>query len=448
MVVKPSFDFDLGGLDGWLHLHVGGYDVFRGPLGVLTYLAFVPLFWLLPAAWSRPLIIITSLFISVATVGVGYTALLAATVVFCYAVVMTFSRWARSGPQRVRLAVLAGAAVLLAPYTYALFDPQLARVWRELLPVLRDPYADPAQPTEPLYFYLQWAGLGYVILKSLHVLADAGRGRIQQLRFADFLSFLLFAPTLRMGPIYRYQDFTAQVGLAASRRTAQALGAGAIRIVIGLVRLGVLVFLLDQLVSYPAVYSEPHAIDRWQLMLSVYLQPVRIFMWISGYIDIAIGIGLLCGFIVPENFNYPWISTSIREFWRRWHLTLGAWLRDYIYIPLGGNRRHVWLNYFAAFTFCGVWHGLYPSYVFWGVSQGIGLSINRYWRTYWDRHKSENSQLYQTLQRYYLGDRVLGRLLAWVLTFHYQVVTIAWFMDEQYAGARFLPALIGTAPSA
>jgi len=442
LAVEPGFVVDLHRLDGWVHLQVGPYDALRGPLGVLSYLAFVPLFWLVPARWSAGLIIVTSLVASIATVGLGYTLLLSGLVVFCYMVVVAFAR-PGLGPDGRRRLVLAGAAAMLVPYAYALLDPQLAWLCPQLLPALPDPYLDPAHPTEPKYFYWQWAGLGYVILKSLHVLVDAAKGRIASVRFKDFLAFLLFAPTLRMGPILRYQEFVPQFARCAEQRNARSLGAGLIRIAIGLGRLAVLVSVLDRLVWYPQIYFEPASLERWQLILSVYVQPIRIFMWISGYVDIAIGIGLLCGFVVPENFRYPWISTSIREFWRRWHITLGAWLRDYIYIPLGGNRRHVWLNYLLTFLFCGVWHGLYPSYLFWGLSQGIGLSINRAWRNYWDRHRAENSRFYQALRRLCLGDRVLGRILAWLVTFHYQVLTIAWFMDEPFAGARFLPALVG-----
>src|SRR4029078_12136352 len=142
---------------------------------------------------------------------------------------------------------------------------------------------------------------------------------------------------------YRYPDFAGQ--LEREPRAHREVRAAILRFVTGFVRLGAL-GLLAQHASTQRLFNDPGSLSAWRFLASLYATPLGIYLWISAYVDFAVGMGRLMGFTVPENFNYPWISTSIANFWRRWHMTMGAWLRDYIYIPLGGNRRHVFFNYF------------------------------------------------------------------------------------------------------
>ena len=194
------------------------------------------------------------------------------------------------------------------------------------------------------------------------------------------------------------------------------------------------------------LFNNPQAMSLSHMLPLLYAAPLSIYLWFSGYIDMSIGIGRLMGFSVPENFDYPWRATSIADFWRRWHITLGAWMRDYMYIPLGGNRRHVSLNYILIFLFVALWHGTYTSYICWGLSQGVGMAIWRYWSRHWQQQRQDGSRLYTALARARLVNSPLNTALCWLLTFNYQIITIAWFMDENHelrlAARRFLELIV------
>lgn len=404
--------------DGWLHLVRDGHDLARGPLGLMLYLPLALLTPAVPHNIRSAYLIGTSLLLAFVTLGPGYALTLvtlgvlgAATVRLC------------GTPGRYRLGVVG----LLAVNAALLFEPQPP--W--LPPVNRPPL------DEPLYFYIHWAGIGYLFLRTLHVLIDVGTGRLIRPAASEFFAYLLFAPTLRMGPIYRFPEFAAQLrsDLAATR----AAGPAATRFATGLLRLGVMAALLGRFppaqlfADRETVFALPAA----EFIARLYVAPLSIYLWISGYVDLAVGMGRLMGFTVPENFCYPWRSTSIAEFWRRWHLTLGSWLRDYVYIPLGGNRRHVAFNYLVTFLVCGLWHGTYWSYIFWGLSQGAGLAIRREWVLAWERQREAGTPLYTRLRRWRLVASPLNAGIGWLLTCHYQLLTIAWFMDEKHAG-RFI----------
>ncbi len=400
--------------DGLIHLVQDGHDLPRGPLGALLYLLFVPFYWWIQPSSRTGYLIATSLVLAFLTLGPAYMAAVLGLSLLGLIVLKTCAR-----PDRLA----AGIALLSVVYVAWIVWPQP----RWLPPV-----------QHPLYFYLHWAGIGYIFLKSVHVLVEVAKGRLVRPAARDYIAYLLFAPTLRMGPIYRYPEFEAQ--LHDDPRRYRDLGAAAIRITVGLVRLGLMAVMLD---NFPiaGLFEEPWTLPTARFLGTMYAAPLSIYLWISGYVDLSIGVGIAMGFRVPENFRYPWRSISLAEFWRRWHLTLGAWLRDYVYIPLGGSRRHVFFNYFVTFLFCGVWHGLYVSYVCWGISQGVGLGLGRLWNQYWTRQREAATPLYARLARWKLAGSPLTVAAAWLLTFHYQILTIVWFMDENHAGRRVFARL-------
>jgi alginate O-acetyltransferase complex protein AlgI len=125
---------------------------------------------------------------------------------------------------------------------------------------------------------------------------------------------------------------------------------------------------------------EPSGLPTWALWLAVVCYALQIYFDFSGYSDMAIGIARMFGFRFPENFNYPYTATSIQDFWRRWHITLSAWFRDYVYVPLGGNRGSLWrttINLWIVFLLCGAWHGASWNFIVWGMWHGLFLSIER-----------------------------------------------------------------------
>lgn len=448
--MSPTWIADWTRTDGWCHLIVGPYDVLRGPLGVTCSLLLVPAFWLSPAKIRAAMLISGSLLLAIATVGYAYTALLLALTAWGYALTRSLARQEHGPSVGLKVPTPAAAVLLALPYALLLAHPQ---PW-------------PLAPVEhPVYFYLQWAGLGFLTLKQWHVLIDTLAGRFPIPPPIAYLNYLLFPPTLRMGPLYRYPEFAAQMAYAATLSTPPPafLRTALFRTLLGIARLGAMLALLGA--CPPATFfSDPFAAGiahRWAALAAL---PAAIYLWIAGYTDFAVATGRLLGFTVPENFRRPWLATSVREFWRRWHIPLGHWLRDYIYIPLGGNRRHVEINYLATFGAIALWHGLYASYLCWGIAQGAALAVQRWWAL---RSRTAARDPASTAMACPAGGSggsspqgapdpplaagapppaehiSVARSLAWFATIVFELVTIVWFMDEQHAGARFFPALLG-----
>lgn len=392
---------------GWIHSFHGGFDVPRGPVGVLFYLVFVPPFWVVPRRWRAAYLSATSLLLTLATVGHAFTALLALLTLGGFAVIRLLAR-GRSYWTAVTLLVAGYAAIIIHP------QPG----W---LPPVED----------PLYFYVHWAGIGYMFLKTLHVLNDVSRRKLDPPRLGDWVSYLLFAPTLRMGPIYRYQDFLDQMHGEPARH--RRLGYAAGRLVSGIIRLAAVGVLVDHF-PLQVLFSNPGQLAPGRFVAGVYLAPLSFFLWISGYVELSIGIGRLMGFRVPENFNYPWSAVNIAEFWQRWHITLGAWLRDYIFTPLVRRRWHFFWAFTLTFLLCGLWHGNRWCYVIWGTAQGVGLAVLRLWSQYWKRRRAAGSPAYRRLASLGIANSPLASLLAWLLTFHYEIITILIGMDMEHAG--------------
>jgi alginate O-acetyltransferase complex protein AlgI len=186
-----------------------------------------------------------------------------------------------------------------------------------------------------------------------------------------FTLFAIFFPTLASGPIKRYGDFVPQLEALKNPNIGQAW-AGAQRVVLGLFKKICLADLIVEIINVldRAPVHTPHLIA----VLAV-LQGFRIYFDFAGYSDMAIGLAQMLGLRVPENFDRPYRSTSLQDFWRRWHMSLSLWIRDYIYIPLGGNRGRRHLHILTAMAICGLWHGAAWNFVAWGLYLGIGLGV-------------------------------------------------------------------------
>ncbi|MDR1803288.1 MAG: MBOAT family protein [Treponema sp.] len=187
--------------------------------------------------------------------------------------------------------------------------------------------------------------------------------------------YISFFPQLIAGPIVRYIDIKGQI----EKRTvsAEKFIAGARRFVTGLAKKVIIANTLGEVVDFIFVVPvlEITAATAW---LGIICYSFQIFFDFSGYSDMAIGLGRMFGFEFLENFNYPYISKSITEFWRRWHISLSSWFRDYVYIPLGGNRKgNVYVNLVIVFILTGFWHGANFQFVAWGLWHGLFLIIER-----------------------------------------------------------------------
>ena len=220
-------------------------------------------------------------------------------------------------------------------------------------------------------------GISFYTFQILSYVVDVYRGDVPaQRNFIDLAMYIAMFPQLIAGPIVRYSDIA---GSLKNRKTTLAdASEGIRRFSIGLAKKILLANSAALLVSEFKAYNEKTVLFYWLYALAYML---HIYFDFSGYSDMAIGLGRIFGFRFSENFNYPYISASITEFWRRWHISLGGWFRDYLYIPLGGNRvkpfRHV-INIFVVWAATGFWHGASWNFVLWGLLYAALLLLEKY----------------------------------------------------------------------
>ncbi len=219
-------------------------------------------------------------------------------------------------------------------------------------------------------------GISFYTFQSMSYTIDVYRGRVKATRnLIDFACYVTLFPQLVAGPIVRYADLAHQ--LLYRRISSRLFVTGINRFIIGLGKKVLIANTVAQ--AADAVFSLPGAeVTPLQAWVAAVCYTLQIYYDFSGYSDMAIGIGRMLGFEIPENFNYPYISRSIREFWRRWHISLSTWFRDYLYIPLGGNQKGALRTYFnlvLVFSLCGLWHGAAWSFVAWGLYHGFFLIL-------------------------------------------------------------------------
>lgn len=216
-------------------------------------------------------------------------------------------------------------------------------------------------------------GLSFAIFEAITYLVDIYKGYENGSIF-DVLLFLLFFPKISSGPIVTWNGF-----LKTKKDKQISLDStivGLERIIIGLAKKVIIANTLGQLVN--TIVSSYTSVDRITLILGLFSYMFEIYYDFSGYSDIAIGISRIFGYKFNENFNFPYLSKSISEFWRRWHISLGNFFKKYVYIPLGGNKRHVYLNLFLIFLLSGIWHGNGLAYIVWGIFLGVIVCFEKY----------------------------------------------------------------------
>ncbi len=223
-------------------------------------------------------------------------------------------------------------------------------------------------------------GISFFTFQSISYVVDVYRGSIEPAaRWIDYLFYLSFFPQLVAGPIVRARDFLPQIK-EPTLVTRDMVGRALFLILIGLFKKSVIsdyisVNFVDRIFDAPLLYS---GVEN---LMGVYGYALQIYCDFSGYSDMAIGIALLLGFRFPKNFDLPYRSATITEFWRRWHISLSSWLKDYLYIPLGGNRkgrRRTYINLMITMLLGGLWHGASLRFILWGGLHGAGLAIHKW----------------------------------------------------------------------
>jgi alginate O-acetyltransferase complex protein AlgI len=280
-----------------------------------------------------------------------------------------------AGRSRTRAACNAAMALCVATlcfYKYAIF-----LIYAAVHPLSPDLAGHLSQKTISILPELPPLGISFFTFEFVHYLFEVRRGGEPIRSPLKFLLFAIFFPSLVAGPIKRYPQFLASLNEGSQRFQIGGLSNGLFRMAVGYFKK---VVIADNLTFYVTTNYPDFASfgigERWLFLTAV---SFRILMDFSGYSDIAIGAAQLLGVRLPENFNWPYLAVSIRDFWQRWHISLSSWVRDYIYIPLGGNRlgplRRV-ANGLIAFALIGLWHGAAWNFVVWGLYHGAGLAVS------------------------------------------------------------------------
>ncbi len=325
-----------------------------------------------------------------------------------------FHRWLPRGKQQRRRVLVAGVVFNILLLIAAKYIPFLLTMVAPLNP----------QQIQPLGVWLKTnfsppLGISFLSFESAAYLIDVYKGSPATGNLLKYAAYKSFFPKLVSGPITHYQQFAPQLNnlkFPSNERLTEAgwlIASGAIKKTL----------IADNLATYVGLVFDPGTLDRAgsiDLWLAIFAYGLQLYLDFSGYVDIVTGTSILFGINLPKNFDFPYLSTSIADFWRRWHISLGNWLRDYIYIPLGGSRLglgRTCLNLFALMLISGIWHGADWGYLIWGIIHGLALIVHRL--------NSVLSEKVEPLARFWRSR--WGFLCGWLLTQLLVFVAWIWF---------------------
>lgn len=260
------------------------------------------------------------------------------------------------------------------------------------------------------------AGISFYTFHGISYLVDVYRGSKPEKSIINTALYISLFPQLMAGPIIRYHTIAKEISTRKIR--LGDISEGIQRFIIGLSKKVLIADKISPLVD--TIFStSPQHLSVWSAWLGIIAYALQIYFDFSGYSDMAIGLGRIFGFHFLENFNYPYVSESITDFWRRWHISLSSWFRDYVYIPLGGNKkgnRRRYINLLTVFFFAGLWHGASWNFVLWGVWFGVFLIFEK-WQLL-----NILSQVWRPLRHTYT---LLIVLIGWVF-FRSPTINFAW----------------------
>jgi len=353
-----------------------------------NYLVFLPivfgLYWVLPDKFRKGLLLVASYFFYMSWLP-KYGLLLFALTIVNYFLGLLIARAEERKKLLLTLAVVVNLGTLcFFKYTNFLLDS----VWQSLKALQQTlGVAIVNTATTPTYDILLPLGISFFAFEFIHYVVDVYKGSKPIKNFFDFALFGAFFPSQIAGPIKRFQDFSKQL-IVSPKFSWENFNDGMFLILQGLFKKVCLGDTLAQLVVDPG-YANPAALGTLDAWIVYFAFTFQVFFDFSGYTDIGRGSALLFGYRVPENFNLPFLSANFIEIWRRWHMSLSTWLRDYLYIPLGGSKCSMWrqrINLFITMALAGLWHGAAWHYVIFGCIHGVILGATRDWQQFCDKH--------------------------------------------------------------
>jgi alginate O-acetyltransferase complex protein AlgI len=349
--------------------------IFNTSWFLLFFLTFYFFLWFVPNAKVRFLYLLTcsAIFHYHFAGPAGVTPIIIMAVITFF-----FARWIPTFPSGSPRKKWVFAAALLVPIFGLLFYKYRALLLGSIGPLIGGSFggwltANAIQPAMPL-------AISFFTFEFVHYLTDVYHGHGEPVRNPfKFGIFCIFFPSIVSGPIKRFQPFLAQVENGLERPPAEKALLGLAQLLLGFFKKLVIADNATMLIHLLEKRTDLHFGSVCLLMA---LLSIRILFDFSGYSDIAIGLGKMIGLDLPANFNFPYISRNITEFWRRWHMSLSSWIRDYIYIPMGGNRFGVvrkFFNLMVTMFVCGLWHGASWHFGLWGMYHGAGLALHNVW---------------------------------------------------------------------
>jgi len=373
----------------------------------LQYILFLPvvvlLYWVMPKSWRLPMLLVASYYFY-ATWIPAFLLLIVGLTLFNYVLGNVLHK-ADKGRKQIFIAGISANLLCLGFFKYSNFFLDTVNSVLKLTTHHSPDWQ--ANIILPL-------GISFFVFEFIHYLFEIYRGNEPIKSFVLFALFAAFFPTQIAGPIKRYRDFAAQMAETKILRL-QYFDEGLPLIIQGMAKKLLIANNLATLVQMG--YTMPREYGALELWMFAYAFAFQIYFDFSGYTDVARGSAMLFGYHIPINFNLPYIAKNMSDFWHRWHISLSTWLRDYLFIPLGGSRGGKWStnrNLLITMSLGGLWHGASWSFIVWGVYHGLALIVHREFAVVKERIAPLKSFV----------DSGVGNFLSMVLTFH--AVCIGW----------------------
>lgn len=385
----------------------------------LQYLVFLPtvflLFWLTPHRFRVPLLLVASYIFYMSWRPI-YGLLILGLTAGNFFLVPYVAKTTKHKKLMLGI-VVAANLITLAIFKYAYFAMGTVKQGLGLAGI---------NWNEPHLHIILPLGISFFVFEFIHYAVEVYRGKPLVKSFQDFALFASFFPTQIAGPIKRYQDFIPQLSIPAKFKW-EYVDNGMQQILLGLFKKVIIADNLALVVQ--AGFSHPSNFSSLDMWIITYTFAFQIFFDFAGYTDIARGSAMLFGYKVPINFNLPYIAANVSDFWHRWHISLSTWLRDYLYIPLGGSKCSKIFNYrnlFITMALGGLWHGAAMHFLAWGAYQGILLILHKEYSLALEKlgiaQKLLSSKLYHVISVIVTFHIVC---VGWVL-FRAENLTIAW----------------------
>ncbi|MCA8906964.1 MAG: hypothetical protein KDA64_03595 [Rhodospirillaceae bacterium] len=412
-------------------------EIVRVPMVVNAGILGALLVPLAPQVRVREVLIGFSLLCFLVFTGVVFTGLLLGAAAVVFTTARLLHRWAqrRRNPERPLVVGWVVIHLMYLPVFFVILPPFDGHMtWGEVT---------------------QFWGAAFVTMKSVNYTRMACDRRVDP--FAPgavrrFLLYIIHFASFRFGPYQTFLQFDHEVSTCKERLSWRNRAIGAGRIGLGAIKFLIIFHWINKEFFYPSGYYGPLAeelflnaanADPGHLWLMMYLYVLRMYLFISGLSDGVIGMNLMMGIRVPENSNWPFISRDVIEFWRRWHMQTGAFLRDEVFFPVGGLRNRN-LGFFCVFAYCGFWH--FPSasaILLFPILQVAVFEATHQLRAFWQRHRALDDWIYDWGGRLYLRESLLTHALGIVIVINVFALSCLFVFDHNYGGLTMLPRMFG-----